>query len=103
MAHRPRPLPPCSPLLHHLLRLLCLSRARPRTTPPSSHAPRCHLLLPPAEGLKSLQNSWKVSWGDFGKCTPAENAVDYLELGVQLDQQYPLVSCAQLAELRWQS
>ncbi|KAL4421950.1 hypothetical protein ABPG77_007892 [Micractinium sp. CCAP 211/92] len=42
------------------------------------------------EGLKSLQNSWKVSWGDYGKCTPAQTAVDYLGLGLQLDQSYPL-------------
>ncbi|KAL4457293.1 hypothetical protein ABPG75_012158 [Micractinium tetrahymenae] len=42
------------------------------------------------EGLKSLQNSWKVSWADYGKCTPAQSAVQYLQLGLELDQQYPL-------------
>lgn len=67
-----------------LLALIPCPRFRPAAWPLAS--------LGPAEGLKSLQNSWKVSWAEYGKCTPAQGAVQYLQLGLELDQRYPLVS-----------
>jgi hypothetical protein len=35
---------------------------------------------------------WRQAWQEYGKCTAAASAVDYLGLGLQLDQSYPLVS-----------
>ena len=83
---------------HHLQIFTSACGCPTPTSVPCTHISRPHpplgLPLPAAAELESIQTSWRASWEEYGKCTPAESAVAYLALGLQLDGRYPLVGTA---------